>query len=136
MVTAFVKNPELPPTNNDAERALRHAVISRRISFGTRTTEGSQAYAALLSVIETCRLRTVSLVNSANFLLFCHSILTTMNRIQEKEMNSKPLKILIADDNKPNIDTFTEYLKSKFYDVFGAYDGLEHLIWHVKKSRI
>ena len=56
-VVAFVKNSELPPTNNDAERALRHAVISRLISFGTRTTEGSMAYAALLSVIETCRLR-------------------------------------------------------------------------------
>ncbi len=56
-VVAFVKNPELPPTNNDAERALRHAVISRRISFGTRTVEGSMAYASLLSVIETCRLR-------------------------------------------------------------------------------
>jgi len=56
-VVAFVKNPNLPPTNNDAERALRHAVISRRISFGTRTPEGSRAYAALLSIIETCRLR-------------------------------------------------------------------------------
>ena len=56
-VVAFVKNPNLPATNNDAERALRHAVISRRISFGTRTPEGSRAYAALLSVIETCRLR-------------------------------------------------------------------------------
>lgn len=56
-VVAFVKNPNLPPTNNDAERALRHAVISRRISFGTRTPEGSRSYAALLSVIETCRLR-------------------------------------------------------------------------------
>jgi len=56
-VVAFVKNLELPPTNNDAERALRHAVISRRISFRTRTTEGSRAYTALLSVIETCRLR-------------------------------------------------------------------------------
>jgi len=56
-VVAFVKNPGLPPTNNEAERALRHAVISRVISFGTRTNEGSMAYAALLSVIETCRLR-------------------------------------------------------------------------------
>ncbi len=56
-VVAFVKNPDLPPTNNDSERALRHAVISRRISFGTRTSEGSRSYAALLSVIETCRLR-------------------------------------------------------------------------------
>lgn len=58
-VVAFVKNPALSPTNNDAERALRHAVISRRISFGTRTPEGSRAYAALLSVIETCYRRGV-----------------------------------------------------------------------------
>jgi len=58
-VVAFVKNPGLPPTNNEAERALRHAVISRRISYGTRTSEGSKAYAALLSVIETCRLRNI-----------------------------------------------------------------------------
>lgn len=58
-IVAFVKHPNaaLPPTNNEAERALRHAVISRRISHGTRTSEGSRAYSALLSVIETCRLR-------------------------------------------------------------------------------
>jgi transposase len=56
-VIAFVKNPLLPPTNNEAERALRHAVISRRISHGTRTDEGSRGYAAVLSVIETCRKR-------------------------------------------------------------------------------
>jgi len=56
-VVAFVYNPELPPTNNEAERALRHAVIARRISYGTRTTVGSLAYCSVLSVIETCRLR-------------------------------------------------------------------------------
>lgn len=59
-VVAFVKNPRLPPTNNDAERALRHSVISRRISFGTRTEEGSHGYAATMSVIETCRKRRAS----------------------------------------------------------------------------
>jgi hypothetical protein len=53
-VIAFVNDPRLPPTNNDAERALRCAVIARRISFGTRTDEGSRFYAAGLSVIETC----------------------------------------------------------------------------------
>lgn len=58
-VVAFVKNPGLPPTNNFAERALRHAVILRRITFGTRTPEGSLACASLLSVIQTCRLRQV-----------------------------------------------------------------------------
>lgn len=59
-VIAFVKNPELPPTNNEAERALRHAVIARQIGFGTRTREGSLAYSSLLSVIETCRLRDIN----------------------------------------------------------------------------
>ena len=59
-VVAFVEHPELPPTNNEAERALRHAVIARQIGFGTRTSEGSLAYSSLLSVIETCRLRNLN----------------------------------------------------------------------------
>jgi transposase len=59
-VVAFVHHPELSPTNNEAERALRHAVIARQIGFGTRTSEGSLAYSSLLSVIETCRLRQVN----------------------------------------------------------------------------
>lgn len=59
-VVAFVNHSELPPTNNEAERALRHAVIARNIGFGTRTREGSLAYSSLLSVIETCRLREIN----------------------------------------------------------------------------
>ncbi len=59
-IVAFVNHPELPPTNNEAERALRHAVIARRIGYGTRTSEGSLAYSSLLSVIETCRLREIN----------------------------------------------------------------------------
>ena len=58
-ITAFVTNPDLPATNNEAERALRDAVIARRISNGTRSEQGSAAYAATLSVFETCRRRGV-----------------------------------------------------------------------------
>jgi IS1 family transposase len=58
-VVAFVFDPLLPATNNEAERALRHAVIFRRISYGTRTDEGSRFYAAGMTVIETCRKRGV-----------------------------------------------------------------------------
>lgn len=47
----------LPLTNNLAERALRHWVIARRISHGTRTAVGSRAFALLASVIDTCRQR-------------------------------------------------------------------------------
>lgn len=51
--------PTGPATNNEAERALRWAVLYRKITFGTRTTEGSTSYAAMLSIIETCRLRNI-----------------------------------------------------------------------------
>lgn len=50
-------HPELPLTNNDAERALRHWVITRKISHGTRTATGSRVFALLASVIDTCRQR-------------------------------------------------------------------------------
>jgi hypothetical protein len=52
--------PQMPLTNNQAEQALRHWVISRRISYGTRTEQASRAFALLASVIETCRKRRIS----------------------------------------------------------------------------
>jgi transposase len=50
-------DPRLPLTNNAAERALRHWVIARQLSHGTRTAVGSRAFALLASVIDTCRQR-------------------------------------------------------------------------------
>jgi len=55
--THVINAPCQGAPNNEAERALRHAVIARRLSFGTRTEEGSAAYSAVLSVVETCRRR-------------------------------------------------------------------------------
>ena len=56
-VWIVVAHPYLPLTNNDAERALRHWVIARLLSQGTRTEQGSRAFALLASVIDTCRCR-------------------------------------------------------------------------------
>jgi len=56
----ILQYPQMPITNNLAERALRHWVISRKISYGTRTKQGSRGYAILASVIDTCRQRGVS----------------------------------------------------------------------------
>jgi len=52
-----IHEPSLPLTNNEAERILRHWVIDRRLSNGTRTAEGTRAFTILASVIETCRIR-------------------------------------------------------------------------------
>jgi transposase len=58
-----LSEPWLPLTNNEAERALRHYVISRLISHGTRSAIGSRAFALLASVIETCRRRGVAVLD-------------------------------------------------------------------------
>lgn len=52
-----LSHPELPLTNNAAERALRHWVILRKLSLGTRTPVGSRVVALLASVIDPCRQR-------------------------------------------------------------------------------
>lgn len=51
----FLDDPLVSPTNNAAERALRHAVIWRKLSFGTQSDSGSRFVETLLTVIETCR---------------------------------------------------------------------------------
>jgi len=51
----FLETEGVEPTNNAAERSLRHAVIWRKLSFGTQSEQGSRFVETLLSVIETCR---------------------------------------------------------------------------------
>jgi transposase len=41
--------------NNASERALRHAVIWRKPSFGTQCTAGSRFVETMLTVVETCQ---------------------------------------------------------------------------------
>jgi len=43
------------PTNNAAERALRHAVCWRKTSFGTDSAAGSRFVERMLTTIESCR---------------------------------------------------------------------------------
>ena len=52
----FVTDPDVDPTNNISERELRHLVIIRKISNGSRSARGAHATAMLLSVIQTLRM--------------------------------------------------------------------------------
>jgi len=47
----------IDPTNNAAERALRHAVIMRKTQLGTHSDKGSRWIERICSVRETCRLQ-------------------------------------------------------------------------------
>ena len=51
----FARVEDVPPTNNAAERAARHAVIWRRISGGTDSALGSRFVERMLTVVATCR---------------------------------------------------------------------------------
>jgi transposase len=53
----FVEVQGIEPTNNTAERALRPAVIYRKLSFGTQSAAGSRFIERMLTVSETCRLQ-------------------------------------------------------------------------------
>lgn len=56
----FVGNPEVESTNNRAERGLRHAVVIRKISNGSRSEQGSEITAKLLSVVQTVKMNNVN----------------------------------------------------------------------------
>lgn len=53
----FVEVQGIEPTNNTAERALRPAVIYRKLSFGTQSASGSRFVERMLTMSETCRLQ-------------------------------------------------------------------------------
>jgi transposase len=58
---SFAKHPGVQPTNNHAERALRSAVIYRKLSLGNQSEAGELRTARLLSAHTTCRLQRRSL---------------------------------------------------------------------------
>lgn len=51
----FVYREGLEPTNNDAERALRHAVILRKLCFGSHSSRGSRFTQRMLTCHATLR---------------------------------------------------------------------------------
>ena len=52
-VLNFLYKPEVEPTNNRAERALRPAVIARKVSHCSKNRRGSEAFAAFTSIART-----------------------------------------------------------------------------------
>ena len=56
-ILTFVEHPGVPFHNNYAEYLIRIGVIKRKISGGSVSAEGAEAYAILLSIYVTCKLR-------------------------------------------------------------------------------
>lgn len=74
---SFVVTEGMEPTNNAAERALRPAVIWRKVSSGTRSDAGSRFAERILTVVETCK---------QNLVNFCDYI----TRVVESDFRGHP----------------------------------------------
>ena len=64
----FVRVEGIEPTNNRAERSLRHAVLWRKVSFGTQSERGSRFVASILTVLMSCQQQQR---NALNYLTAC-----------------------------------------------------------------
>jgi transposase len=51
----FLDHPQIEPTNNQAEQSLRRSVILRKITFGSRSSEGAHRHAVLTSLVMTAQ---------------------------------------------------------------------------------
>ena len=51
----FVSHPDVPSENNVVERSLRHLVVSRKVSGGTLSEQGTTSKMTLTSLLGTWR---------------------------------------------------------------------------------
>jgi transposase len=78
----FVRVEGVEPTNNDAERALRHGVIYRKLSGGTDSEAGSRFVERMLSVVATCRQQDIN-------------VLDYLTRCYQAHLDGKPVPSLL-----------------------------------------
>ena len=62
----FMFAPDVEPTNNHSEQQIRHCVIDRKITQGTRSKKGQRYHERMWTAIATCRKQ------NRNFFSFLH----------------------------------------------------------------
>jgi transposase len=67
----FLEEPLVEPTNNRVERALRPAVIARKVSHCSKNDAGAYAFSAFKSVIQTLVKQGTGSLVEALYALFC-----------------------------------------------------------------
>lgn len=65
----FVRFPNIKSDNNPAERIIRHTVVARKISGGTKTPKGSETKTILTSLFDTWQLQNLNPLQQCRLLL-------------------------------------------------------------------
>ena len=69
----FVEHPEIPSENNAAERAIRPAVIARKVSGGTRSARGSKTKSVLMSLFGTWTAQGLNTYDACRQMIISHN---------------------------------------------------------------
>jgi transposase len=70
----FVHRKGVEPTNNAAERALRHGVLWRKTSFGTDSDRGTRFVERVLTVVTTLRLQSRNVLDYLTHAITAHHL--------------------------------------------------------------
>jgi len=73
LLTAIL-HPNVPLTNNLAERQLRPMVVTRKISGGSRSLEGAKTHAVNMSIFQTIRMQQHPIVSTLKNLILSSSL--------------------------------------------------------------
>lgn len=65
----FVDNSDISPSNNLAEQGLRQGVVIRKVSGGSRSEDGAETTAKLLSVMQTMKMQEGNVIDNMMNLL-------------------------------------------------------------------
>lgn len=65
----FIRFPNIKSDNNPAERIIRHTVVARKISGGTKSSKGSETKTILTSLFDTWQLQGLNPLNQCRLLL-------------------------------------------------------------------
>ena len=65
----FVTTPDIEPTNNLTEQAIRYIVIDRKVTQGTRGDKGQRWSERIWTLLSTCRLQ-----RRSSFLFLCEAV--------------------------------------------------------------
>jgi transposase len=87
------RRPNVPPTNNQAERSLRPVVIMRKVVQGTRSVKGLQNHSVLRSLFETAR-RQGKKVHQFFVDLLTEPTVQAQAALYRKPLNRKPRPLL------------------------------------------
>lgn len=71
-ILTFVEYDDVPNHNNYAEYIIKKGILKRKVSGGSMSADGVQAYATLQSIAQTCHLRNISFVSFFAKSMLCY----------------------------------------------------------------